>query len=270
MKVFGILNLTQDSFSDGGLYFEPQQAKQKAEELLSNGANVIDVGAQSSNVDAQKITPEEEWQRLSPVLAYLKTKNIPISVDTYKPEVIAQSIQKGVAYINDITGFTKFESLEILQTYQKALPELVLMHSHNNSEIAQKESSLNPQNILTAICRFFDTRIEALLKVGVPESKIIVDPGMGFFLGDDPYLSIQILQSIAKLKERYTRTLVSVSRKSFIGNLLGGKPPMQRKVGTLVCEYYAYLQGVDYIRTHEPQPLQETILMNEILQKAVV
>lgn len=269
MEILGILNITDDSFSDGGENLQPQQARQKAKSLVQQGAKIIDIGAQASNLAAKQISIEQEWARLLPIIQYLKQEQIAISVDTNKPEIIEKCLAFGVSFINDITGFHNPKSIEILQSAGEPIPQLIIMHSHNHSQKAESGSQLTTKNIVSRMYQFFDNQIEGLLKANIAESKIIVDPGMGFFLGEDPNLSILGLQEISALKEKYGRVLVSVSRKSFIGKMLDERPVSEREVGTLACEYFAYRTGVDYIRTHEPRAIQDMIRVSNILHNKI-
>ncbi|MCB1159065.1 MAG: dihydropteroate synthase [Leptospiraceae bacterium] len=257
MDIFGIVNITDDSFSDGGKYLQIEEAQKKALELYNEGADVIDLGAQSSNVDANWIEPEIEWKRLRPMITFLQEKSIRVSVDTFKPAVIRSSIEAGVSFINNINAFQDEESLAILQEYKNQLPELILMYSHSNLFKARKKSYLSPETIMDTILSFFEKRFETLLRANIPLRKCIIDPGMGFFLGEDPELSFTVLRNIHRFKEAFGRVMVSVSRKSFLGTILGGLAPLERKNASLATELYLYEKKVDYIRTHEVKPLWE-------------
>lgn len=259
MKVLGILNITEDSFSDGGKYLEPMDSIRHAEMLVNDGADIIDIGAQSSNILSKSVSSEIEWLRILPVIEFLKEKKTPVSVDTYKPEVIQKCLEYEVDFINDITALENPISLEIIQSYKEVLPNLILMYSHNHSERAEKKTYLKPETIWDHIFSFFENKRKELVKLGIPEDKIIYDPGMGFFLGEDPELSFTVLRKIASFKKEFGQVLVSVSRKSFLGAVLGGIAPLERGSASLIAEFYAYTQGVDYIRTHNPLSLIQAI-----------
>lgn len=266
MILFGILNVTSDSFSDGGDFLDPVRAEEKGIELIQSGATVIDISAQSSNVNAVQITPELEWSRIEKLIQKFQKSGYKISVDTYKPYVIRKSIEANVNYINNINSFRDKESLEILSEYKNSLPELILMYSHNNGDVAEAKSDLTRHTIMNSIYRFFEVKINQLQKLGIPENKLIFDPGMGLFLGADPMLSIEVLKNISEFKRRFGKVLVSVSRKSFIGNLLGGIPPKERYAGTLALELCLYQQSIDFIRTHDVKQLRDGIKMLEFLE----
>jgi dihydropteroate synthase len=265
MILFGILNVTSDSFSDGGEFLEPLLAEKKGHELIKSGAGVIDISAQSSNVNAIQIEPQLEWSRLDGLIQKFQASGYKISVDTYKPFVIQKCIQAKVSYLNNINSFRDKESLEILSENKNSLPELILMFSHNNGDFAEANSNLTPETIMNSIYRFFDNKINELQRIGIPESKIIFDPGMGLFLGSDPILSIEVLKNISVFKKRYGKVLISVSRKSFIGNLLDGIPPRERAAGTLAVELYLYQKQIDFIRTHDVLQLSQAMKIWDLL-----
>jgi dihydropteroate synthase len=268
MKIAGILNVTEDSFSDGSLYLDTQSAIDHADKLIKNGADVIDIGAQSSNINAKLISDEAEWGRILPIVEYLQNKKIPISIDSFKPNVIQKAILQKVDYINNINAFQEPEILEVLSNSKPYLPELILMFSHSRGGIARLGSSLGVENIIDEISKFFDERISDLHSIGVPFEKLIFDPGMGFFLGENPELSIKVLSEIQTLKKRYPRLYVSVSRKSFLGNLLGGIPPSERENATLAAEIYLFQSKIEWIRTHEPLKIKQSmIILNKIYRE---
>jgi len=261
MLLFGILNITSDSFSDGGDFLEESKAIEKGNDLINSGANVIDISAQSSNINAIQIEPNLEWERIANPIAEFRKKGYKISVDTYKPFVIQKSIEARVDYINNINSFRDDESIEILSQYRASIPELILMYSHNNGDIAEANSKLTTSTLMDSIYKFFENKINQLQKNGIPYDKLIFDPGMGLFLGSDPSLSIEVLKNILEFKKRFGRVLVSVSRKSFIGNILGGIPPRERGAGTLAAEIFLYQKNIDFIRTHDPKQISQAILI---------
>lgn len=266
MKIFGILNITTDSFSDGGEYLDPEKAIIKSDSLMKEGADVLDIGAQSSNINSLPVSPETEWSRLEPVIRHCKEKKYPVSIDTFTPFVIRRCLEMNVDYINNINSFRDAESLEAILHPPGRLPELVLMFSHNNADRASGVSGLTPVTILKEVYKFFDKKIKHFEKAGIPTDKLIFDPGMGLFLGADPMLSVTIIKNISKIKKKYGRVLISVSRKSFIGKLLGDIPPAKRGKGTLLFENYLYGQGVDFIRTHEPEQLVQAKVIADLLK----
>ncbi len=249
MQIFGILNVTEDSFSDGGLYLAPERAIAQARALLAAGADVLDLGAASSHPDAAFVEPAEEIRRLTPVLdALAGAEHARVSVDSYHPEVQRFAIERGAEFLNDINGFA---IPEFYQELAAARCKLVAMHSIQRSGVADREYA-DPAKIFDDVCAYFEQRLGALTKAGVAEDRLIVDPGMGFFLGRDAGASTEMLRRLPELKQRFGRPVfVSVSRKSFLGSLTG-RPASERGAGTLAAELYAtFVGGVDFVRTHD-------------------
>ena len=261
--IIGILNVTSDSFSDPGLYLNPSQAIQKGNALSSQGADLIDIGAESSNPDGQKVSSQEEIDRLLPVIKELKGKNIKISIDTYKPEVMEAVLKEGVDMINDITALRNPESVSLLKRHKVPV---VIMHAKNRDPRAKKQPQ-DATQIMNEILKFFHERLESLEKNGISKDRLIIDPGMGFFLGANPEPSLKVLHDFQKLKTLGLRTYLSTSLKSFIGSVLK-KDVSKRAAGTLTTEIWGALQGVDYIRTHDVQALHDAIMMLQSIQNS--
>lgn len=258
-KILGILNLTRDSFSDGGLYLAPGDAAAHARRLIADGADIIDLGAESTHPDAEDVSAEEEIARLDPALRQLKNEGLRLSVDTYKPAVMRHAAALGVDYINDITALRDPESIAAVRDIEA---KLILMHSRSTAARAERREA-NPNTILDDIRRFFDERIATLTEAGIARERLILDPGMGFFLGSNPQVSLAVLRNLRRLREYGLPLLLSTSRKSFIGTILGGReaprPPAERGIGTLTTEIWAVLHGAALIRTHDPKPLRDAL-----------
>ncbi|MDD5094874.1 MAG: dihydropteroate synthase [Dehalococcoidia bacterium] len=262
LKIVGILNITPDSFSDGHRYLDTEAAIQKGLSLIAEGADMVDIGAESSNPDGAKVSAEEEIGRLAPVIKTLKKHGVRISIDTYKPEVMEQVISLGVDMINDITGLRDPAAIEAVR---KANIPVVIMFARNldpHAERAQRDH----QTVLAEIIDFFRQRLEVLHQAGIAADKIIIDPGMGLFLGGNPEPSLMVLRHIELLKEFGHPIYLSTSRKSFIGRVLD-RSVQERGIGTLATEIWGYLHGVSYIRTHEPQPLRDAIRMIRAIEQ---
>ena len=254
-QIVGIVNITADSFSDGGQYLDPQVAVAHARALVTQGADWLDLGAESSNPDGEAVSAAQEIARLTPVIAALAPQKVQIAVDTCKAEVMAHALAMGARMINDITALSDPESVEVLKTYRVPV---VLMFARNRLPRAEKRMG-DPGTVLAEVEAFFGERIEQLLQAGLSEEQLILDPGMGYFLGSNPEPSLTVLSALAKL-HRFGRPLyLCVSRKSFIGTLLGGRSVHERGAGTLAAEIWCYLAGVDYLRTHTPAPLRDAV-----------
>ncbi len=249
------------------MFLNSEKANQKGVELHSEGASFVELGAQSSNIQARQVGSEEEWNRIEPVLNHLKLKKIPISLDSFRPDVIQKSIQNGIKWINDITAGEYPGLMDIYMQNKDEIETLILMFSRDRSEKASSESKniLNPKTIKNEMIKFFDKKMEIFSKNGFNTDKIMIDPGMGFFLGEDPELSLQAIRACDELKKRYNRVFVSVSRKSFIGNILGGIPPQERTFGTLSAELELFELGVEAIRTHNVLALQQGIQIKKAI-----
>lgn len=258
-QIVGIVNITEDSFSDGGTYIEPEAAIDHARTLVEQGASIVDLGPASSHPDAQKVTAEEEIARLEPVLNALEKDGVRISIDSFQPKTQLYCAKRSVALLNDIQGFPHEASRRQLAAYNCSL---VVMHSIQQFGIATREQT-KAENVIQGMYNFFERRIAELLSAGIEEQRIILDPGMGFFLGSTPEPSVQMLKELAKLKRTFgLPLLVSVSRKSFLKTICG-LPTDELDSATLAAELYLAEQGVDYIRTHNVQGLSSALLVQQ-------
>lgn len=256
-RIAGILNVTEDSFSDGGLHLEPGRAVERALELVAGGADLVDVGAASSRPGAIPVPVEEEIRRLDAVVGPLVARGIEVSVDTFAPATQLWAIERGVAWVNDVRGFP---DPSVHAALAAADCGLVVMHSVQQTGPATRVDTRLGE-VLDGIDGFFAGRIAELVDAGVSRDRIVLDPGMGFFLGRDPEISLEVLRHLAGLRARFgLRTLVSVSRKSFLGQLTGRAVP-DRGAATLATEIWVAAQGVDFIRTHDVRALRDALAM---------
>ncbi len=263
-QIAGILNVTADSFSDGGNYLDTKAAIRQGLSLIAQGADMVDVGAESSNPDGEKRSAAEEIERLAPVVEALNAEGVPISVDTYKPEVMRHVISLGAKMINDITGLRDPEAIRVIRG---ADVPVVIMFARNRNPHAER-TERDHTTVLKEIHRFFTERLDVLHQVGIAKQKIIIDPGMGLFLGGNPEPSLMVLRHIESLKTFGCPIYLSTSRKSFIGRVLDQPVIRERGIGTLATEIWGYLHGVSYIRTHEPEPLRDAIRMIRAIEQA--
>jgi dihydropteroate synthase type 2 len=261
-RIFGILNVTRDSFSDGGRFLESDAAIAQGLKLAAEGADVIDLGAAASNPMAEAVPPEVEIARMGPVIAALQARGIAISADTFATPVQRWALAQGVDYLNDIQGFADPSFYPELAA---APAKLVVMHSVQGRGKATV-ASVPPTEIMNRVRAFFDARFAALIRAGVAESRLILDPGMGFFLGDDPECSLSVLRRLRQLKSAFgVPILVSVSRKSFLRRL-AGVDAGQSGAATVAAELFALEQGADIIRTHDAQALRSAVHINAALR----
>ena len=253
--IFGIVNITSDSFSDGGRYLAPDAAIAQALKLMAEGADVIDLGPASSNPDAAPVSSDTEIERIAPVLDALKADGIPVSLDSYQPATQAYALSRGVAYLNDIRGFPD----------AKSSAKLVVMHSVQDGQADRREAPAG--DIMDHIAAFFDARIAALTGAGIKRNRLVLDPGMGFFLGAAPETSLSVLARFDELRLRFDLpVLLSVSRKSFL-RALTGRGPGDVGAATLAAELAAAAGGADFIRTHEPRPLRDGLAVLAALKE---
>jgi dihydropteroate synthase type 2 len=254
--LFGIVNITEDSFSDGGRYLDPSDAIGHARALVAAGAQVIDLGASASNVDARPVSAAEEIRRLDPVIAALAAEGTPISVDSFLPEVQRFAIKRGAAVLNDIQGFPDPSFYSELAA---ASCRLVVMHAVQARGRAQR-MELGADEVWDRIHYFFGERLAALERGGIARERLILDPGMGFFLSKRPEASLRVLTGLDRLKRDFgLPVLVSVSRKSFLRAITGRASALEMGAATLAAEIYAAEMGADYIRTHDPGALADAL-----------
>ena len=254
--LFGIVNITEDSFSDGGRYLDPSDAIAHARALVAAGAQVIDLGAAASNVAAQPVTAAEEIRRLDPVMAALAAEGTQISVDSFLPGVQRFAIERGAAVLNDIQGFPDPSFYSELAA---ANCRLVVMHAVQGRGRAQR-MELDADEVWDRIHYFFGKRLAALERGGVARERLILDPGMGFFLSNRPEASLRVLTGLELLKREFgLPVLISVSRKSFLRAISGRASALDLGAATLAAEIYAAEIGADYIRTHDPGALADAL-----------
>jgi dihydropteroate synthase type 2 len=253
--IFGILNITEDSFSDGGRFLDPKAAREHARSLMAGGANALDVGGASSNPRSKHVPPEVEIARLKPILALARKQGWPVSIDTFAAETQAWALKAEADYVNDIQGFP---DPELYPKLAASKARLIVMHSVQGRGRAQKIDT-DPQSIVGRVADFFEERTNALMAAGVARDRLILDPGMGLFVGTKPQVSLTILRRLGIIKSALgLPMMVSVSRKSFLRTLVGRE---LKDIGpaTLAAEIYAALHGADMIRTHEPKPLRDAL-----------
>ena len=258
MKILGILNITTDSFSDGGQYLAPLDALAHADRLLGEGADILDIGAASSHPDSSPVPPETEIARLAAIVPALHDLGASLSIDSFSTPVQRWALEQGVDYLNDIHGFA---DPALYSDLAASSAKLIVMHMVQ-PEGAATRIDVPPDQILDRIVTFFEQRLNLLVAAGIAQDRLILDPGMGFFLSTDPQTSLTVLGRLPELADVFgLPLLVSVSRKSFLKAL-----SRQGEDASLAAELSAARQGATYIRTHAPQPLQEGLKLLEELE----
>lgn len=263
MKILGILNITTDSFSDGGKYLTADAALAHATSLMEDGADILDLGAASSNPDAQSVAPDVEIARLRSVISVLKEKGFPLSIDSFATPVQRWALAQSVDYLNDIHGFADPDFYPELAS---SSAKLIVMHMVQEHGVAVR-TDVPSTEIFDRVTGFFDARLAALEKAGIARQRLILDPGMGQFVGRDPENSLILLRRLPELRVRYgLPLLVSVSRKGFLRKL-SGQPVERAGAATLAAELFAEAQGAAYIRTHAPAPLRDGVKVLKAIGK---
>ena len=263
MKILGILNITDDSFSDGGKFLDARAALFHAQALVQSGADVIDIGAASSNPDSQPVDAQTEIARLAAVVPELKARGLSLSIDSFSTPVQRWALGQGADYLNDIHGFA---DAALYPQLAASSCKLIVMHMVQARGVATR-TDVSASEIWGRICAFFDARLKALTDAGIARDRIILDPGMGQFVGTDPENSLILLRRLPDLKKRYGfPVLVSVSRKGFLRKLTGRRIE-EIGAATLAAELFAEANGADYIRTHAPGPLRDGLKVLKSLGK---
>ncbi|MGC8535413.1 MAG: dihydropteroate synthase [Rhizomicrobium sp.] len=253
MQSFGILNITEDSFSDGGRYLEPAAALAHAHALFAAGADVLDLGAASSAPTAQPVAPALEIARLKAVIDAFGTQSHRLSIDSFATEVQRWALTRKVGYLNDIQGFADPSFYPELAESQC---RLIVMHSVQGKGPA-RPMFVPAAEIYDRVCRFFERRLSLLIAAGINADRLILDPGMGMFLGSDPEASFTMLRHIGALKTAFGRpVLISVSRKSFLRRLVNARPE-EAGAASLAAELFALGSGADFLRTHDVAALRD-------------
>jgi dihydropteroate synthase type 2 len=260
-RLIGIVNITEDSFSDGGCYLAPADAIAHARRLRADGADIIDLGAAASHPGSAPVDPAKEERRLAPVLDQLTADGIPVSVDSFQPQTQKFAISHGATYLNDITGFPHREMYPALAA---SSCHLIVMHSVQRTGTAIMVNG-DPDTVWSGAVQFFDERLAALVAAGVPRDRLIIDPGLGYFLGSNPEPSLLALASLASLQTRFSvPVLVCPSRKSFLRTITS-KDIAQCGPATLAAEMFAVSQGAAYIRTHDVAATRDALTVLEAI-----
>ncbi len=256
----GVLNVTPDSFSDGGAFLSIDAAVAHALHMQQDGADCIDIGGESTRPGSEPVSEEEELRRVIPVIKALRaTLSIPLSVDTYKPAVAREALQAGASIINDVTGLSDQAMLAVAGN---AKASVVIMHMKGKPKTMQESPVY--KDIVTDIKDFFRERIAQAREAGVTD--LILDPGIGF--GKTLEHNLVILRRLREFTEFGFPILIGVSRKSFIGALTGGMPPSERLEGTIAASVIAAGNGASWVRVHDVQECKRALLISDAIHNA--
>ena len=237
--IMGILNVTPDSFSDGGNYTDIEIAVKHAKEMIEDGADMIDIGGESTRPGHKFVSSEEEIKRIVPVIKVLKKEvNVPLSIDTYKADVAEEALKLGVDMVNDVWGLTYDENMaNVVAEYDASV---CIMHNQEGTEYKK--------DIMESIKEFLQGSIDKALKAGVKKEKIVLDPGIGF--GKTFEQNVEVLRRLKELEELGYPILLGTSRKSVLGNIVGGEPK-ERVEATVATTVLGIRDGVDIVRVHD-------------------
>ena len=241
----GVLNVTPDSFSDGGQFVSVDSAIQQSQNMVAAGAAIIDVGGESTRPGAKAVSVEEEHKRVIPVIKHIQkeTPDTIISIDSSKPEIMAEAIAAGAHFVNDVNALRTPGALDVIAGSNAAI---CLMHMQGEPRTMQKDPHYN--DVVEEVLSFLRQRIELCVKAGIDKNRIIVDPGFGF--GKSLQHNLLLLKHLQRFKELGAALLVGMSRKSMIGAILD-KPVEDRLAGSLSLATLAAWMGADILRVHD-------------------
>ncbi|WP_099181574.1 dihydropteroate synthase [Gluconobacter frateurii] len=253
--LMGILNVTPDSFSDGGRFQSPETALAHAREMLADGADIVDIGAESTRPGFRLVPADEEWARLEPVINRLAPEGLALSVDTTKAVVARKALQSGVRLINDVWGFHADPDMPFVIADSEA--HAVVMHNRHEVD--------DQLDVLADWRRFFDHSLEYAEKAGIHRNRLILDPGVGFGKTQDQ--NVQAIAALGTLKREYgLPVLLGLSRKSLFGHLLG-RPIDDRLAGTLAANLVGADLGADILRVHDIREHADALSIRRILKE---
>lgn len=260
--IMGILNITPDSFSDGGLHFDKAKAVDHALKMIDDGADIIDIGGESTRPGSDPVPLEEEIKRTIPVIEHLAGKiKAPISIDTYKSEVAIRALDAGASIVNDISGL-RFDP-EMPKVVSKYKAPVVIMHIKGNP----KSMQTNPvyEALIPEIMDYFRISIRLALKFGIPEDMIILDPGIGFGKTFDH--NLEIINDLWKFTCLEKPVLVGPSRKAFIGKILDGSPVTERLEGTAAAIAISIINGANIVRVHDVREMSKVAKVADAIRR---
>lgn len=261
--VMAILNVTPDSFSDGGKFYSIDEALRQAEKLINDGADILDIGGESTRPNSERVSAEKEINRTVPIIGEISKRfDIPISIDTNKSEVAAKAVEAGAEIINDISGL-RFDE-KIAEVAGKYKTGLVLMHLRGEFETMHKQ--LQVENILEEISKGFNKSLKKAEDYKIEKEQIVLDVGVGFSKTFEQ--NLELIAKLDKICAEFQEfpILVGASRKSFIGKILGDAPPDKRLIGTLGVNALAVWNGAKILRVHDVKETVETIKTIEAIK----
>ena len=244
--VMGILNVTPDSFSDGGLYFDPEKAIARGKQLEQEGADIVDVGGDSTRPGSQAISEEEEMRRVVPVIESLvRALSVPVSIDTYRANVASRALEAGAQIVNDISGFRFDQGLPLV--VKKSCAGVVLMHSRGSRETLHRQSRMDDP--IREVTEGLAASARNAREAGIPSDAIVIDPGIGF--GKTADESLRVLKDLMVFSKMEYPLLVGTSRKSFIRSIATAASTEAQDWGTAATNVAAIMNGAHIVRVHD-------------------
>jgi dihydropteroate synthase len=260
MRLMGIVNVTPDSFSDGGLYLDAERAVEHGRELVADGADIVDVGGESTRPGAEEVSAGDEVARTEPVVAGLSEAGIAVSIDTSKAAVAERALGAGAGMVNDVTALAG--DPELAAVCGDAGCEVVLMHMQGTPRTMQQAPSY--EDVVDDVKAFLAERIEAAVGAGVAETRIWVDPGIGF--GKTVEHNLELLRRLGELRELGRPIVVGTSRKTFIGKVTG-RDVGERIGGTVASNVLALRAGAEMLRVHDVREVAEAVRVSEAVER---
>lgn len=257
--VIGILNVTPDSFSDGGKYRSPEEAVEAARRMIADGASVIDVGGESTRPGAAPVPADEEIARVLPVVEALVAEHISVSIDTRKPEVAERALEAGASVLNDVTGF-RDPAMRTLAA--KHGVTVIIMHMQGDPQTMQQAPHYD--DVVAEVSAFLNSQARACIADGVAADRIWIDPGIGF--GKTVEHNLALLRATRQLATSGYPVVVGASRKSFIGRITGEEAPTRRLGGSIAVGLYAARQGAAALRVHDVKETVQALAMWRALE----
>ena len=258
-RIMGILNVTPDSFSDGGRFLDPRKAVRRGRRLLREGADIIDVGGESTRPGARAVSAREEIRRVVPVIERLAKRGPLVSIDTSKSSVARAAFRAGARMLNDVAALRG--DSHIARVAAQAEVPVILMHRRGLPRTMQK----NPRyrDVVRDIAGFLRSAVKRALRAGVSRDRIILDPGIGF--GKTPEHNLEILRRLGELRSLGFPLAIGTSRKSFLGHWLG-KSVNERVFGTGATVAVSILRGADLVRVHDVRAMADVVRMTDLLK----
>ncbi len=264
-KIMGILNVTPDSFSDGGRYCGEEQLEARIEELLADGADIIDVGGESTRPGAEPVSLAEELERVLPAISAIRRiSQIPVSVDTTKAEVARLALRAGANIINDISALEVDAGM--IEVVRASGAQVVLMHMQGRPRTMQQAPHY--EDVVAEVNAYLAGRIAGLEAQGIERKNMVVDPGLGF--GKTVEHNLSLLRNLSSLRQHGCPVLIGHSRKSFLGMIVQQQEPQKRDLATAMVSAHCAWQGVDILRVHNVRATREALRVQEALRPDAV